>query len=201
MDEKTLHIIKEVFKLYCDKGIKNITMDEVASHLSMSKKTLYMQFQDKENLIEKVLFYQIGLIMQKFDHAVKKEVNAIEKIFTVSSNILYAVNSIPANIIEDLRKYHPNLLSKILIHKRDHIIGEIKQNISEGISQGLYRENLNSDLVSKSYLALTESILEVTPEDEKGNNSEVMKELLSYHLRGISSKKGLQFLDKYLNNL
>ena len=55
MNEKVQGILNHVSKLYHRYGIKSVTMDDVAHHLCISKKTLYEYFQDKKDLVTKVL--------------------------------------------------------------------------------------------------------------------------------------------------
>ncbi|RZL39733.1 MAG: TetR/AcrR family transcriptional regulator, partial [Pedobacter sp.] len=45
------YIITEADKLFCQYGFKSVTMDDIAKHLGVSKKTIYQNFKDKNELI------------------------------------------------------------------------------------------------------------------------------------------------------
>jgi AcrR family transcriptional regulator len=44
-------IIKGALDLFLQAGIKSVTMDDIARHLGMSKKTIYQFFGDKNELV------------------------------------------------------------------------------------------------------------------------------------------------------
>ena len=69
-------ILKKVSSLYNRYGIRSITMDDVAKELCISKKTLYQFVSDKEDLVEKVLMYEIS--SRKIRKNGKTSRNAIE---------------------------------------------------------------------------------------------------------------------------
>lgn len=198
MDEKVKHILEKVSELYIAKGIKNVTMDDVAENLGMSKKTLYQYFSDKATLIEQVLYYYMNIHNQDFSMLCKDETNAIDKLYAVSKIISKMLGSVPVVVLDDLHKYYPEILHKYLTMKRDHILSQIKKNLKDGIEQGLYRENLDIDIASKSYLALSETMIDTTYyPTEKYVSVSVLNELFMYHIRGIASDKGMKYINHY----
>ena len=58
MNPKALSILEQVGRLYHRYGIKSVTMDDVAMHLGISKKTIYGFFSDKEDLVKQVLLFE-----------------------------------------------------------------------------------------------------------------------------------------------
>ena len=52
MDIKKKEILEQALKLFMRLGVKSMTMDDVATHLRVSKKTLYEHFTDKNDLVE-----------------------------------------------------------------------------------------------------------------------------------------------------
>src|SRR5664279_5265812 len=83
MDERTLHILEQVRKLYHRYGIKSVTMDDVAKHLCISKKTLYEFFTDKEDLVRNVVLMDHTNRIKFFEGIKDKNLNAIEELFEV----------------------------------------------------------------------------------------------------------------------
>ena len=198
MKEKIEPVIRKVRDLYVKKGIKNVTMDDVASHLGISKKTLYTFFSDKDKLVEEVLFFHISEFNKIFMELAKQKMNAIEKLYKVSELVGQLIGSVPQVILNDLQKYHPEVLTRFVEFKRSHILYQVKRNIEEGIKEGLYRKNVDPEIASRSYLALSETLFDKTffPKG-KYKTGDVFNELFTYHIRGIASEKGLKHIDNY----
>ena len=61
MNEDLKNILLKVRELYMKYGIKSITMDDVASEIGISKKTLYQFVTDKDELVGKFIDHEISL--------------------------------------------------------------------------------------------------------------------------------------------
>ena len=82
MNDKILHILEQVRRLYYRYGIKSVTMDDVAKHLNISKKTLYQYFADKEDLVRNIVELEYNNRKKCFQEIIKrKDLNAIEELF------------------------------------------------------------------------------------------------------------------------
>lgn len=200
MNDKVEQILENVCALYIEHGIKNITMDVVAEHLGMSKKTLYQYFSDKEKLVEQVLIFFMSKQSNQFIEISKSKTNAIEKLYKAGKIISSILSSIPASVIKDLQKFYPEVLHQFILYKREHILTQIKKNLIEGIDQGFYRKNLNTDIASRSYLALSESMMDGNYFPvENYKSSTVFNELFMYHIRSIASTEGFAYIEKHIS--
>ena len=83
MDDRTLHILEKVRRLYYRYGIKSVTMDDVAKHLCISKKTLYEHFTDKEDLVRNIVLMDHSDHKKFFQEIKRRNLNAIEELFEV----------------------------------------------------------------------------------------------------------------------
>ena len=88
MDKEFLHKVSELF---IENGAKTLTMDEIAREFSISKKTLYQKYANKEALLEDVLKYNLENIIEKIAELDVKIVNAIERMFCRDEHIERAV--------------------------------------------------------------------------------------------------------------
>lgn len=202
MDDKKKYILSKVSELYIAHGIKNVTMDDVAEKLCISKKTLYQYFEDKASLIESVLAFYMGQHIGNFIEIEKSSCNAIDKLYAASKIIGNVLASVPAVVLVDLNKYYPEILAKYKQQKRSHVLEQIISNLKDGIKQGLYRKNLDIDIASKSYMALSETMLDSNYfEPDNYSAATVFNEMFMYHLRGIASEKGLDYIEKNIKNL
>ncbi len=84
MNEELKNILLKVRELYMKYGIKSITMDDVASELGISKKTLYQYVTDKDDLVGKFIDNEIELRQEEICKCFKTGFNAIEELFEIS---------------------------------------------------------------------------------------------------------------------
>ena len=97
----------------------------------------------------------------------------------------------------DFRKYYPESWQVFLDHKVKYIYNCIASNLERGIQEGLYREDLDVDVLAKIYVARLEIFAdnEVFP-FHKYNVTKVYREFIRYHIRGIASPKGVEYLEQ-----
>jgi TetR/AcrR family transcriptional regulator, cholesterol catabolism regulator len=197
MNGKVPGILKQVGKLYHRYGIKSVTMDDVASHLCISKKTLYEYFEDKKDLVTQVLRSEHELHFNEFDDIRKRNLNAIEELFVIYKNIKRMIQDHNPSMDYDIRKYYPDLYMKIRETRRKTMFNIMLRNMVKGKEEGLYRDNLNTEVISRLHLLRIENLVEndLFSADEL-NSFEIFHEIFVYHLNGIMSNKGRDFFEK-----
>lgn len=196
MESKVQQIIPRVFKLYQRYGIKSVTMDDVAQHLGISKKTLYEFFTDKEDLVKQVFLWDYN---GKFDFFLKiegKNLNAIEELFEVYQLIKEIFKEYNPSVEYDIRKYYPALFSQFKEIKRKRFYELSLKNLNKGMHEGLYRNDLNSSVLARLHVFRVENILESGLFSvEELTSIPVFHEIFVYHLRGILSEEGKKILE------
>jgi len=105
MNEDFKNILLKVRELYMRYGIKSITMDDVASHLGISKKTLYQHVSDKDDLVGKVIDLEISSQDHEMECMKAADLNAIEKLLMVSKMINHKLKQMNPSTDYDLKKY------------------------------------------------------------------------------------------------
>lgn len=195
MEEKALEIIERASQVFMRLGIKSVTMDDVAREMSISKKTLYKYFKDKNELVNTI----IELKLQMDEHAccvVKVEAeNAIDELIRISQFVMENFQSVNPTVFHDLQKYHPESWAKVQEHKWGFIYKTMSANIDRGIKEGIYRDNINNDIISKLYVASTDLILEgkTFPWPEYKFH-ELYDEIIRFQIRGLANEKGINYL-------
>ena len=196
MDQKELHIIDQVHQLYQKYGIKSVTMDDVSTHMAISKKTLYKYVSDKSDLVNKVVNYELGKRKALFSKIFSKSMNAIEELIEVNKTINEFIINYNCSMEYDLQKYYPEIFMKIKKIRRENMYSAIINNLKKGKKEGLYRAELNEEIITKLHVFRIEnsagndqfSLDEIT-------SSEFINEVFSYHIRGIANKTGLVFFE------
>lgn len=193
-------LIKKVNALYNKFGIRSVSMDDVAHELGISKKTVYTLVKDKEDLVEKVMGFEME--MRKNFLLDNPGRNAIEDLFCLNSMIIRAVRDTNPSKLFDLEKYHPAIFKKVSRVKRENTIKSMEDNFRKGKKEGLYRQDLNKEILSKMYVL---RMGKMDPEDELSiaefSSADFINEVFIYHIRGIASRKGIDFLEKNMDKI
>ena len=199
-DERWRRILDGTAKIFWKLGIKSVTMDDVATRQGISKKTLYQYVTDKNDLVDRVLKHLSFCYKCDID-AVRagKDQNAIDESYAITTTVAGQLQGIHPSVHFDLEKYHPVAFRNMVENKQREIHECITDNMARGIREGLYREDLNIPMIASIYIARFDMVFdgELFPPD-KFNMHDVHWELFRYHVRGIASKKGLDYLEKKL---
>ena len=188
--------------LYMKYGIKSITMDDVARELGISKKTLYQFVTDKDDLVGKFIDNEIELRLEEVCKCFKIGFNAIEELFEISIFMNKLMRNQNPATEHDLQKYYPNHYQKTLQSRREGMYSYILLNLRKGKKEGLYREDLDADVIAKLYLSRSENIQfnELFTKEEFAS-LKLFIELLTYHVRGIATEKGIIILEQKIKDL
>lgn len=195
MEQRIVEKAQELFFRY---GLKSITMDDIASNLGASKKTLYQYFKDKDSLVDAVVQREIEQDMQECGHIAISCDNAVHEVFKAFDMLQEMLTSMNPAIIFEMQKYHPEAYKKMNAFKNKFFVNITKENLIRGIAEGNYREDLNIDILSRYRI---ESVfLGFNPEifmQGKFTLVEVEMELTEHYLYGICTPKGQKLIHKY----
>ena len=199
MNNELKKIIVKVSELYMRYGIKSVTMDDVASHLSISKKTLYRYVSDKDDLVGKVIDLQIETLRTEMDCKCNTELNAVEELLIVSKMINHKMKNMNPGTIYDLKKYYPEHYKRFQVARREKMHSNIVNNIRKGKAEGIYRSDLDENIITKLQISRVENIIdnELFSVEEYTSNK-IFQEIFVYHIRGIANQQGINFLENKL---
>jgi len=197
MDEKKKEILEQALKLFMRLGIKSMTMDDVATHLRMSKKTLYEHFTDKNDMVEQTVTAVCGFHRDTINAICERGLNAIDENEEITKFIVAQVGNMHPSVQFDLQKYHPKAWEIMEQREQEDVYTCVSSNLRKGIAEGLYREDLDVEVITRLYIARIDSTWDgrVFPTDQF-NLSDVLWKHFEYHIRGIASKKGITYLEK-----
>ena len=200
MNKKAEKIIQQVSLLYMKYGIKSVTMDDVARELGVSKKTLYEHFDDKADLVKKVILYNITNIETQFNKASSKKLNALDTLMEIGNMIVRFLSDFNPSISYDLQKYYPSIWKMLIDYKKNRVFVNVKENLIKGIKEKLYREDLNPEIIARIYVSKIEATMDFDYKGSADINPIILyNELLKYHIRGIASKKGIEYFETEIN--
>ena len=196
LDEKFTPMLIRIREMFLEFGIKNLNMDEISRKLGISKKTLYRYVDSKESLIEKIFDYE-NLKWNHFTEELSQQpFNAIEKLFRVSFRVHEGMKDINPMLMFELRKYYEPIFNEYLSQKRSFILKKMRINLEQGISEGLYRPDVNIELVMTLYVNYLVEMHNY--EVAKMSNltfDQVFEIMFENHIRAISTPEGVKYFE------
>ncbi len=194
MEGRATRILEKVKKLYHRHGIKNVTMDDVANHLGISKKTIYNYFKDKEDLVRQVLLLEQEHTSVILDGILRKKLNSIEELLEIYKLINRLFQEFNSSMENDIRKYYPDIYTWVKETKRKWMYETMYNNLKKGKREGLYRKDLDTSIIARLHVAQTENLINSDVFSlEELTSFMVFQEIFIYHLMGILNQKGMEF--------
>jgi AcrR family transcriptional regulator len=193
--KKVLHAAERLFMHF---GVRSVSMDDVARETSISKKTLYQCFRDKDDLVRRTLSTHLDAMEQKIESVMASIEDPIEQLEAIAGFVLEHNKEINPSLLYDLRKYHPDSFQLFSQIRETVFRKQIRQNLERGVALGLYRSDLDIDIISRLYLGSVANLLnpEVFPDAEPSFEARY-RELIRYHLHGVASAKGIERLQHF----
>ncbi|MES2487721.1 MAG: TetR/AcrR family transcriptional regulator [Bacteroidota bacterium] len=198
MKETILHKAMDMFLTL---GFKSVTMDDIAAEMSISKKTIYQYYANKNELVSAVATQLINKISDDIDQITLAGHNPMKELFEIRNHIKATLDDKFLAPLHQLKKYYNDISVKLRNQQFNKMHNSVMNNIQRGMDEGLYRTNLDKEFISRLYFTVVVGIKEgdVFPA-ELFNQHQLTQMYLEYHLRAIASAKGLILLDEYLQN-
>ena len=175
-------------------------MDELARLGGVSKKTLYKLFEDKENLALRALERFLNIQKAFAEKAEVESSNAIEAHKRAIQNLSGMMREFSVHVTWELQKFYPRLWEVVEKFQKEFVAESIRRNLQRGIEEGLYEPDTDMELTPLFYVALVRGVLFADPRIvENYSFPHVLRQLIVYHLRAITTAKGKQELSNIFN--
>lgn len=185
------------FQLFCQRGIKSVSMDDIAQFLSMSKKTIYKWFENKNEIVVASTGAYLQDMQQRCEIHFQNSNNAIEELFNMMAMTRELFNQFHPSVFHDLQKYHPEAFKLWMQHRDDYMFVKIKENLERGIAEGLYRKDLDVEVMAKIRLVQVE--LPFNPvlfPPLKYDLKRVQMATLEHYMLGLATLKGHKLINE-----
>ena len=203
MEKMEKEILTRSVSLFNRYGLRPVTMDDIAKDLGISKKTLYKYFANKEELVRKGVNESFTSISSRMLALLDyKDGNAIDMLFQMDAQVCHSIEEHDPSIQFQLERYYPEVSATLEKRKREIVLRLMTENINRGKEEGIYRKELNTEIVSFLYYSRARLMLQEESffEQNKCSIPEIMREILIYHIRGIASAEGVVYLKTKLKN-
>jgi TetR/AcrR family transcriptional regulator, cholesterol catabolism regulator len=197
MDRTLIDVLERVRELFFKYGVRSVSMDDICRDLGLSKKKLYQLFSSKNELVEKLLELERENFEIIFDTYSFEGVNAIDILLTVSKEVGERFRDVSPSMTFDLKKYYPEIYHNHISDRIDFIFKKIQINLEKGISQGMYRDDLSVELVSRLYIRRLIDLHnpEFFPAD-KFSFTTLFDAMFDNFIRGIAFPNGIEYYEK-----
>lgn len=201
-DDKFFEILMQAKGLFLEYGLRSLSMDDISRKLAISKKTLYQYVDSKEDLISKIFEHSHSETREFYDRICPKDLNAIDILLEASKFVSKEMLRFNPVITFDMMKYYPVLFNNFIEMKRDLIHRKIRDNILQGIKEGIYRENLNPELISQIYV---NNLVSMHQADFLAKShltfAMVFEVMFENHIRAIANRQGLDYFESKRDSL
>ncbi|QHV95458.1 MULTISPECIES: TetR/AcrR family transcriptional regulator [Spirosoma] len=194
-------ILAETERLFWKYGVRSVTMEDIARQLGISKKTIYQHFADKEQILYQVMRDKMVKNQSEMECMTIKTDNPVEEILHVLTMMQKHADQVSPNLLIDIKRHYPQAFALFRQYKEQHIMHSILENIQKGISQGLYRSDINPTLLARLRVEQIELAFnnEIFPTDQY-TMLEIQHELMHHFVRGMLTEKGFIIYNQYVNH-
>ena len=198
MDEK-IKIVEFGELKFFKEGIHKTTMDEVASELRMSKKTIYKYFPTKDDLVRAIAKHFMSNMKNAIVPTLNGDKNAIEKLEELIKILARASIKISPQMLDDMRRHFPKLWNEMDNFRTEMMFGNLTKVIDQGKNEGLFM-NYPTTIIINMVVASLRSV--VNPDFILNNNVSLIEAAsiaFKILIGGITTEKGKKIFNKTIN--
>ena len=193
-------IIEKSTEMFLIQGAKGLTMDIIAHEMGISKKTIYKYFNTKRELVEAGSEYLFHKITSGIYKIMELDENPIKEIYLIKDFVFNVLKSENTSPYFQFQKYFPKIYKSLITRQFDEMNKCITKNIKKGMELGLYRNEINIELISRFFFIGINNIKDITIFNPKHFRViEVQEAYLNFYLRAICTQKGLDYLNNHKN--
>lgn len=191
-----LKVIAVARKAFYAKGVRNVTMDEIAHELVMSKRTIYQLFADKESLLLACLEDGNRAHSRLLEAKTRETDNVLEIILFDLSTRLELLEKINPKFFAELSKF-PRIVTHLKRERLQHMERAVLF-MKKGVAQGLFRADVNFKIVITILMEHIDGAVTLQ-ELSDFDPVEVFRHLVLFYLRGCTTRRGMEMMDDFLS--
>ena len=189
------HITSTAIQLFARNGIKRVSMDEVARKASVSKRTLYDFFRDKEALLIAVLNKLHEPFIEQLKLLERRSETVLEMILLLNEKMMESPTWMCEDFWEDMKRYP--LAFGCMVEAKRSFVEKMIEMLKRGESESVFISDVNYDVIS---LMAQQQFSKPEPSDlfKKYTPQEVHNTIFFIFLRGICTDRGRDMIDKFM---
>jgi len=198
MGELEKRILDGAEELFLSLGLRSVSMDDLASKLGVSKKTIYKHYKDKANLIRCVAQKHLNCDEEDFQRIEIECKDPIDQMRLIADHARRSMGRMHPSVMFDLKKFYTESWSLIQEYHQTSIIGRICNNLREGVKLGFYSADIKADILGKlMYHEFEFSFDTLFLDKSEYKPVEVYNELFHHFMMRILTEKGKKLYERY----
>jgi len=196
MDDSLIEILVRVRELFFKFGVRSVSMEDISRDLGVSKKKLYQLVRSKKELVSRLLELErrnFEIIFEKYNF---DGVNSIDVLLTVSKEISDRFWDVSPSMTFDMKKYYPEIYNQHIETRVEFIFAQIQLNIKKGIRDGMYRDDLSTELIARLYIRRLIDIHNPEYFPEKFSFKTLFDTMFDNFIRGIATEGGINYYEQ-----
>lgn len=187
-------VVQTALAMFMKDGYLAVRMDDVAARLSMSKRTLYEMFSNKEQLLTECMEIHSRYMAKRIADAVEDNEDILSIMLRYIEIVVAESHNTNRIFFDSMDKYPK--FKELFMRHMESVRSRMREYLELGVSQGVFRDDVNMDVVMQAFavmgrLANNEEMKRQYPYEQLVNDSIVLL------LRGIASPKGMEMLEEY----
>jgi hypothetical protein len=202
MDQHFLELLKEIRYTARSKQLKDFSFDEIAANTGITVEELKTYVKSHEALVEKILEIE----RQKFEEIFQvhdfEGVNAIDILLIVSKEVAKYYILVSPSVTIHLKEKFPKIYQEHFDKRLEFIFNKIQINLTKGINQGMYREDLSIELLARLYMS---RLIDIHNPDlfppEKFSFETLFSMMFEDLVRSIAKPEGIAYYEKKIKSV
>ena len=190
-------IIRAADKAFTEKGVRPVRMDDIAAALSISKRTLYELFRDKETLLLEVMKNHRDEMKHYMEQLASGADNVLEVLLKFYEHTLQGLQATNRAFFEDMKMY-PLVRAYIEEVRKENAAAAI-EFYRKGVAQGIFRPEVNYDIAQAMVCEQMDHLLQ-SEACLSYSLPEVYETVIFMHMRGISTRRGLEIMERFVSH-
>ena len=190
-------ILEQGFETITQNGVRFFTVESLAAHLGMSKKTIYKFFPSKDILIEKIFDYFTSMIKRKLNKIIESDMDPVEKYTTIMNFIISKVSRMSMGKLVEVQNRHPVIWKKFVVF-RQGLTQDFATIFIEAQEKGFARKDIDMNIVATIYMNIVNSTFQ--PEFFLQNNLapvDTINIFVNLITEGMFTEKGISAMKQH----
>ncbi len=179
-------IVEAARELFLERGYSHVSTTEIAEAIGISKKTLYREFETKEDILRAVVIPKLKESTKRIDALLADKLMAFpEKVQAVLAIIGAQHQRVTPVFLRDVTMHAPDVWREIQEHKRARL-KKFEAVLSQGIALGYFRSDIPSEVIVRMHTAAVEAL--TTPQalgELPCTSQEIFQDIISVLFEGI----------------
>ena len=191
-------ILKRILVVFFERGVKT-SMDEIAKILSISKRTIYEQFKNKDEIVLRTIVFMMEESNHEVLNYIREQCNPIEELFPIVHENVRQAYGHRFKFLADVKRLYPDIYKQYNVMYKERNINHLRDIIQRGKQQNLFRKEINEDVILtfmfKESVALSEPKYKMY---EQYSMKDIFFNIAVPFMRGLMTQEGIEIFNEVI---